>query len=277
MTENINKISFIFHIGLYSFFGYDDIKSARKRKIQNGSEFYLERLQERLYKPISGSENTQKHHIKYGINYNYFNAPFSVNRQKITEWMDICVKCKATYVIITSRHNDGFCLWNTKITNKKTQEDIVLIFKEEAEKRGLIFGIYYSLVEFLETMTIDYFSNVCIPQINELLKYSPKIILFNSKLIKIKILNEYIRNMTIYLNNNGILINDEIKIHTIGLSFGYNKEQEEVDYKSGKQLFNLMNESFINDKNFLLNIGPKYDGSIDNHELKSLNELSLLL
>ena len=230
MTENINKISFIFHIGLYSFFGYDDIKSARKRKIQNGSEFYLERLQERLYKPISGSENTQKHHIKYGINYNYFNAPFSVNRQKITEWMDICVKCNSD-----------------------------------------------RLVEFLETMTIDYFSNVCIPQINELLKYSPKIILFNSKLIKIKILNEYIRNMTIYLNNNGILINDEIKIHTIGLSFGYNKEQEEVDYKSGKQLFNLMNESFINDKNFLLNIGPKYDGSIDNHELKSLNELSLLL
>lgn len=301
----IPQLGMIFHIGLYSFFGYDDIKSARRRRVGNGSEWYLERLQERSYRPVSGSDNTQKNHLKYGINYNYFNAPFSVNRERISEWMDICVKCRATYVIITTRHHDGFCLWNTKTTNKKTQEDIVLIFKEEAEKRGLIFGIYYSWFEFLETMTIDYFTRICIPQINELLTYSPRMIWFDgSWKITQKMLLEYIRNMVIFLKNNGIVINDRIgesnkdvasfyvgsdrfipsqpmnnwqHINTIGLSWGYNKEQEDCDYKSGRQLFELLKTVVFLGGNLLLNIGPKHDGFLDSHELRSLNELSGLL
>lgn len=303
--ESLKQISFIFHIGLYSFFGYDDIKSARRRKTQNGSEWILERLQQRSYRPVSGSESAQKHFLKYGVGYNYFSAPFSVNREKIAEWMDICVKCRATSVIITSRHHDGFCLWNTTKTEKKTREDIVLIFKEEAEKRKLIFGIYYSWFEFLEPMTIDYFDKICIPQINELLRYSPKIIWFDGDWkIKSKTLIEYIRNMTVYLRGNGILINDRIcetnkdvasfycgsdrflpsqpisnwqHINTIGLSWGYNKEQEEVDYKSGRQLFELFRNVVSLGGNFLLNIGPKHDGELDPRELRSLNEFSELI
>ena len=242
---------------------------------------------------------------QYGINYNQFSAPFSINRERISEWMDICVRCRASYVLITSRHHDGFCLWNTKTTNKKTHEDIVLIFKEEAEKRGLIFGIYYSWFEFLETMTLDYFSRICIPQINELLTYSPRMIWFDGDWkVTQKGLIDYIRNMTMYLKNNGIVINDRITesnkdvasfyvgpdrflpsqqmsnwqhINTIGLSWGYNKEQEECDYKSGRQLFELFRNVVCLGGNFLLNIGPKHDGSLDPYELRSLNDLSLLL
>lgn len=305
ISKRIPQLGFIFHIGLYSFFGYDDIKSARRRRIQNGSEWYLERLQERSYRPVSGSENTQRNHLKYGINYNYFNAPFSITRERISEWMDICVKCRATYVLITSRHHDGFCLWNTRTTNKKTNEDIVLIFKEEAEKRGIIFGIYYSWFEFTESMTLDYFNNTCIPQINELLVYSPKMIWFDGDWnIKQKALIEYIRSMVIYFKNNGIIINDRItdsnkdvasfyvgpdrfipnqqmsnwqSIQSIGISWGYNREQEEVDYKSGRQLFQLFNRIVELGGNLLLNIGPKHDGSLDEREARSLNDFALLL
>lgn len=298
-------LGFIFHVGLYSFFSYDDIKSARRRTIQNGSEWYLERLQERTYRPTSGSDSTQKHHLKYGMNYDYFKAPFNITRESISEWMKICVKCRASYVLITSRHHDGFCLWNTNTMSIKSYNDIVLIFKEEAEKHGLIFGIYYSWFEFLKPMTMEYFNNICIPQINELLKYNPRMIWFDGDwTIKSKALINYIRDMTLYLKQFGIAINDRITeenkdvasfivgkdrsftsntskswqhINTIGISWGYNKEQEPSDYKSGRDLFNLINQVVQANGHFLLNIGPNYDGSFDPHEIKSLNELAELI
>ena len=34
----------IIHYGLYSYYGYDDINSAKRRKTQNGSEWYYGRL-----------------------------------------------------------------------------------------------------------------------------------------------------------------------------------------------------------------------------------------
>jgi hypothetical protein len=46
---------FIFHVGLYSFYAYDDISSARRRKLKNGSEWYLERLQNIKFRPPSGT------------------------------------------------------------------------------------------------------------------------------------------------------------------------------------------------------------------------------
>ena len=34
----------IFHVGIYSVFAYDSVDSAKRRGIQNGSEWYLQRL-----------------------------------------------------------------------------------------------------------------------------------------------------------------------------------------------------------------------------------------
>lgn len=300
------SLGFIFHIGLYSFFGYDDVKLARKRKPENqfGSEYYLQRLQED--KIISGSNSTQRHHIKYGINFDYFRAPLNVTREAIVKWIDICVKCKANYVLITARHHDGFCLWNTKTTHIKSSNDIVKIFKEEAEKKGLIFGIYYSWFDFLNEMTPEYFNSVCIPQINELLTYNPKILWFDGddKIRNLSLIS-YIHNMVLYLRSNGILINDRIcntnkelasfsvcrnktlpeskplkewqHVNTIGLSWGYNSDQEDKDFKSGLTLFRMLNNVFSLGGNLLLSIGPKFDGSLDEREEQSLNEFSSYL
>lgn len=298
-------MGFIFHVGLYSFFGYDDITSARRRKIQNGSEWYLERLQERAYRPPSGHEKTKRNHLKYGINYDYFSAPFYITRDAISKWLDLCVKCKASYVLITAKHHDGFCLWNTKTTNKKSTNDVIQIFKEEAEKRGLLFGIYYSWMEFTTSMTKDFFDSVCIPQLSELLTYSPKIIWFDGDWnIKTKAIISYIGNLVNYLKSNGIFVNDRIceenkslasfkvgpdrfippiyetgwqHINTIGISWGYNSEQERTDYKTGNDLLNLLRNVTNLGGTLLLNIGPKHDGQLDPNEERSLLEFSELI
>lgn len=308
MSQGFQQFGMIFHVGLYSFFGFDDVTSARRRKIGNGSEWYLERLQERSFRPISGSDRTQAYHKKYGVDFDYFRAPFFISRESICKWLDLCIKCKASYVLITSKHHDGFCLWPTITTDKKTHNDVIGIFKEEALKRGLRFGIYYSWYEFLNPMTIDFFDSVCITQLRELVTYNPSMIWFDGDWpIKAKYIINKISEIVIYLKSLNIVINDRIcnenkhlssflvgsdrsyygglgyttfpwqHITTIGLSWGYNRDQEQKDYKTGQQLYELLTNIINMGGNLLLNIGPKHDGNLDEREETSLNELARLL
>jgi len=55
----------------------------------------------------------------------------------------------AKYVVIVSKHHDGFCLWPTEIENKHEPDwfsprDIVGELAEAVRKEGMRFGIYYS-------------------------------------------------------------------------------------------------------------------------------------
>lgn len=296
-------LGFIFHVGPYSFFGYDDIETARRRKIQTGSEFYLERLQTKEFKKVSGSEKTKAHHSRYNID--YFKAPFMIERNSIEQWLDLCVKCKATYVIITAKNQDGYCLWNTSTTPNKPYNDILQIFREEALKRGLQFGIYYSWYEFLKPMTLSYWNEFCIPQLNELIQYNPHMFWFDGDWkIKQKTIIDQIGNFVCYLRSNNVIVNDRItkeNFHlasyfvgpnhnipqipmqnwqhftTIGISWGYNKEQQKKDYKSGTELYNLYNQVSSNGGTLLLNVGPKFNGELDSNELESLLEFSTLI
>ena len=71
----------IIHIGLYSVPCFDDIKSLRRRKIQNGSEWYLKRLlaDPNGYRPISGHKDTQLYHKnKYGLDYYKFKEQYTL-------------------------------------------------------------------------------------------------------------------------------------------------------------------------------------------------------
>jgi alpha-L-fucosidase len=303
--KKIGAIGFIFHVGLYSFYGYDDIKSARRRKMQNGSEWFLERIQEREYRPISGSKESKVYFSKFGSNYNYFKAPFYVNRESICEWLDLCVKCKASYVFITAKHHDSFCLWPTKTTKNCLNYDLIQIFKEETEKRNIVFGIYYSWYEFLNPMTIDFFDKICVRQLGELLKYNPKFFWFDGDWVcKSKYIINKIKEIVIYLRSIGILVNDRITsensnlagwnvikdryipekrmenwqhVNTIGLSWGYNRDQEKDDFKTGLDLYNLLIKVMNLGGTFLLNLGPKHDGSLDVREVESLIAFSELL
>jgi alpha-L-fucosidase len=111
-------------------------------------------------------------------------------------------------------------------------------------------------------------------------------------------------NIVNYTQVNGIIVNDRIckenstlasyhvyedrfipnqymnswqHINTIGLSWGFNREQKPQDYKSGRDLFNLLC-TVTNLGGFtLLNMGPQYDGTLDPNEVQSLNEFSTLI
>jgi alpha-L-fucosidase len=57
------------------------------------------------------------------------------------------------YAILTSRHHDGYCLWNSKLTNYTSMKltakrDIVAEFVIACRKVGLKVGLYYSLADW---------------------------------------------------------------------------------------------------------------------------------
>ncbi|WP_372724519.1 alpha-L-fucosidase [Novipirellula sp.] len=66
------------------------------------------------------------------------------------EWVSIAKQAGMKYVVITSKHHDGFCLFDTDATDYNVMDatpfkrDIIKELSEECAKQGLKFGVYYS-------------------------------------------------------------------------------------------------------------------------------------
>jgi alpha-L-fucosidase len=80
-------------------------------------------------------------------------APTSVDTD---QWCEVLKNAGVTAVIITAKHHDGFCLWDTKTTNYKTTHtsvplagrvDVVKKLSASCEKYGLKMGIYLSMAD----------------------------------------------------------------------------------------------------------------------------------
>lgn len=305
----MENFGLIFHWGLYSVSAYDDILCAKRRKMQNGSEWYKKRLLENSdYRPISGHIQTKDFHEKNFKNLKYedFSEKFTAENWNPYEWMFFAKSIGASYVILTSKHHDGFCLWNTKTTlhnscKTASKLDILKMFETSAKKFGLKFGIYYSWCEFGKNFTIDYVNNVVEPQIKELVKYNPDIWWFDGHWeIKTKYATNKINNIIDNLKkiNLNVEINDRIPdknkstffnftdryiptenpnckwehINTLGYSWGLNKEQKEKDYKTVNELCKLYEITKNFNGNFLLNLGPDADGTLCKHETELLKK-----
>jgi alpha-L-fucosidase len=307
-------LGFIIHYGLYSVPAYDDVQSARRRTMQNGAEWYMKRLTEKSnFRPISGHQQTKTHHKQHYQDQDYaeFTAYFKPDAAKIEEWFKWAVKVGAEYIILTARHHEGFCLWDTQTTSFKSSIDVIQLFKDYATKYKLRFGIYYSWFEFGKSCTIDYINTVIVPQMEELKQYKPDILWFDGDWeLKTKYAKQTANQIAIDLKATGVEVNDRIAlgqqdlnflgnasyrvysdrymprdkpqvpwehINTIGLSWGYNTEQEANDYKTGQQLHKLYEQVHALGGRFLLNLSVDASGGIDPNEVKSLQEFESIL
>jgi len=66
------------------------------------------------------------------------------------QWVRVARDAGFRYVLLTTKHHDGFCLWNTKYTDygvasTKVKTDIVAAVAKACKKYGLEFAVYYSL------------------------------------------------------------------------------------------------------------------------------------
>jgi len=104
------------------------------------------------------------HKANYGENFEYRNfAPqFRAELFNPDAWAELFKRAGARYVVLTSKHHDGFCLWPTKSPFKKEwnsgtigpKRDLVGELTQAVRSKGLKMGLYYSIVEWESNPTV---------------------------------------------------------------------------------------------------------------------------
>jgi alpha-L-fucosidase len=69
------------------------------------------------------------------------------------KWAQLAKAAGMKYMVLTSKHHEGFCNWNTKLTNYNAvnygpKRDIIKEYVEAARAEGLRVGFYYSLMDW---------------------------------------------------------------------------------------------------------------------------------
>jgi alpha-L-fucosidase len=68
-------------------------------------------------------------------------------------WLDLMEEVGMEYIVITTKHHDGFCLWDTKYTdysvmNTPYAKDVIGMLAEACHRRGVPLGLYYSIPDW---------------------------------------------------------------------------------------------------------------------------------
>jgi len=176
------KFGIFIHWGVYAVPAYAPVDAANV--YAKYSEHYDNRLR------TQNSAFTNFHARVYGghVTYADFAAQFHAEHFNPEQWADLFKKSGARYIVLTSKHHDGFALWPSVYSPRWNSQfvgphrDLAGELTEAVKKTGLHMGFYYSLLEWGNPLyskeTIGrWVSEINIPQMKELVtRYSPDIL-----------------------------------------------------------------------------------------------------
>lgn len=101
---------------------------------------------------VPESDSAKHHRATYGnAPYEHFRESFldGLRQWKPDEWAQAFADAGARYVVLVTKHHDGFCLWPSAVKNAHQKDwtsprDIVGELAAAVRARGLKFGVYYS-------------------------------------------------------------------------------------------------------------------------------------
>jgi len=222
-------------------------------------------------------------------------------------WAKLAKLAGMKYMVFTSKHHAGFCMWDTKTTtfnvmNTPFKRDITKELIDAFRKEGIAIGFYFSPEDF------HYFHKNKIPvgrlqhpqhfpaQNPGLMEYDKRQLkeLF-TQYGKIDILfidgpGDGLREYAWSLNPELVITRDAMNTpeqttpnqslprpweacYTMGTDWGYKPTND--PHKTGTQVINMLTEIRAKGGNFLLNIGPKPDGDIQIEQENLLREVAL--
>ena len=152
------KLGVFIHWGLYSVPGWAPrvpdiqqllINDGPKRMLRENpyAEWYLNSMQ------IRGGPTQEYHDQTYGDDYPYDNfvrtfddASSGANLEEVA---DLCQAAGARYVVLTTKHHDGFALWPSSIAHPvkgayHARRDLVGDLTEAVRAKRMRMGLYYS-------------------------------------------------------------------------------------------------------------------------------------
>jgi len=146
---NEAKIGIFIHWGVYSVPSY---RPVGKERYASYAEWYEVDV---MNKPGAGRDF---HNRVFGADFEYrqFAPLFKAELFNPDQWADLFQKAGAKYVVITSKHHDGFCLWPSKSPFSKNwnsmevgpNRDLVGDLTQSVREKGLKMGLYFSLLEW---------------------------------------------------------------------------------------------------------------------------------
>jgi alpha-L-fucosidase len=156
------KFGIFVHWGIYSVPAYRPFEN-NKPKEGTYAEWYAPDV---MYMPF---RNDSFHIKNYGRNFAYrdFAKYFKAELWNPDGWAKLFKESGAKYVILTSKHHDGFCLWPTKEKYSKgwnagetgPKRDLVGELTKSVREQGLRMGLYYSWLEWETTTTNSWPAN----------------------------------------------------------------------------------------------------------------------
>lgn len=136
-----------------------------------------------------GSETATWHRRVYGPDFQYEQlAPmFTAELFEPAKWADLFALSGARYVVLTSKHHEGYCLWpcpqrpGWNSVDVGPKRDLAGELTEAVRRRGLKMGFYYSLYEWEHPLYKSdvrrYVDEYMFPQFKDLVtRYAPSLI-----------------------------------------------------------------------------------------------------
>jgi alpha-L-fucosidase len=224
-------------------------------------------------------------------------------------WAKLAKQAGMKYMVMTTKHHEGFCNWDTKLTNycatkQAAGRDLVREYVDAARAEGLGVGFYYSLMDWHHPdgaackqdeagrkRFVEYTHGL----IRELMTNYGKIDILwydvswplSAEEWEAERMNEMVFKLQpgIVVNNRNRLPGDfatpEQKITaetrpweacmTLNDSWGYQAGDDA--WKTSKQVVRNLISCVRDGGNYLLNIGPKPDGSIPEESVRILTEV----
>ena len=176
------KFGIFIHWGVYSVPSFCDTSTY--------SEWYQWWLKTNSH----GGKVTRFHADNYGEDFLYrdFAPMFRAEMFDPAEWASIFRRSGAEYIVITSKHHDGFCLWDSDVASEVRgypwnsvetgpKRDLIGDLFDACREEGVRPGLYYSFMEWENPLydredKSEYVDRVMIPQIKELVeRYEPAV------------------------------------------------------------------------------------------------------
>ena len=134
--------------------------------------------------------DTWKFHAKtYGEKFAYqdFAPLFKAEMFDPCQWADIFARSGAKYIVLTSKHHEGFCLWpsaqswNWNAMDVGPHRDLAGELTAAVKARGIKMGFYYSLYEWFNPLYKSdvkaYVDQHMLPQLKDLVeRYKPSLV-----------------------------------------------------------------------------------------------------
>ncbi len=181
------KFGIFIHWGLFSVPAWGPTPRDGAGVYDCYAEWYWNRLLDTKSKvqPLFAKFHAQN----YGADFKYqdFVKDFKAEMFKPDDWAKVFEESGAKYVVLTSKHHEGFTLWPSKqawnwnAVDVGPHRDLAGDLMKSVKAKGLRMGYYYSLYEWFnplyETNVKRYVDEIMLPQMKDLVtRYNPDVL-----------------------------------------------------------------------------------------------------